>query len=279
MLSFKQLVEWLNTELVPCAKQDQSLAAWTKLAFRGDVNDYLAQFDKLTLCYPMSHDMTLQYATEPLGTAFYHSAKRANMHYGQIGMTYRDLCNYIEHYLKELKSGDLKLLTERSMSRGCYCGVCLGVSRRGCSDDGVGKMVYITITTSHELLSIYKQLGLSLPHSSPGFPDWIFIWKNNIYEGENPTRGCVLSGSQSRNTGLLPREKQKFHVFPLQNVVREYRTTFRGVWGTFVVFSPIKVSPEIRDYFYRGMCNKMCFPLLKVVRKYQTTFRGQQRGS
>ena len=129
VLSFKQLVEWLNTELVPCAKQDQSLAAWTKLAFRGDVHDYLAQFDKLTLCYPMSHDMTLQYATEPLGTAFYHSAKRANMHYGQMGMTYRDLRNYIEHYLKELKSGDLKLLTERSVSRGGF-GAMAGGSQR-----------------------------------------------------------------------------------------------------------------------------------------------------
>ena len=44
-------------------------------------------------------------------------------------MTYRDLRNYIEHYLKELKSGDLKLLTERSVSRGGF-GAMAGGSQR-----------------------------------------------------------------------------------------------------------------------------------------------------
>ena len=119
-VSFSQLVEWIRMELVPCTNPDEAMTAWQKLAFRGDVEDYLRQYDKLTLCYPLSHSLTLSQATQPLGEEFKSSARRVDMQYGMAGITHRQLRHYIELYLRELKPSDLKTLSERSLGRGGF---------------------------------------------------------------------------------------------------------------------------------------------------------------
>ena len=48
------------------------------------------------------------------------SALRVNMQYGVAEMTHRQLRQYIELYLKELKPAELKTLTERSLGCGGF---------------------------------------------------------------------------------------------------------------------------------------------------------------
>ena len=120
IVSFSQLLEWVRTELVPEADPEEAHNAWQKLAYRGDVEDYLRQYDKLTLYFPLPHQSILSQATQPLGSAFKASAKRVDMQHGKSGMTLKELRLYIELYLREMSPADSRRLAESSMIRGGY---------------------------------------------------------------------------------------------------------------------------------------------------------------
>ena len=120
LLTYQQLLEWLQTELIPSASQDEALTAWQLLAFRGTVDDYVKQLDRLTLCYPLSHSLTIAQATHPLGEECKAGVKRLDMQFGLTGMPYRQLRQYIELYLKERTPAELRSLAERSMGRGGF---------------------------------------------------------------------------------------------------------------------------------------------------------------
>ena len=84
------------------------------------MEDYLKQYDKLTLCYPLSHALTLAQATQPLGVDVKAGAQRVDMQYGREGMSHRQLRQYLELYLRELKPPEFRALTEKSMARGGF---------------------------------------------------------------------------------------------------------------------------------------------------------------
>ena len=210
-VSFSQLVEWIRMELVPCANPDEAMTAWQKLAFRGDVEDYLRQYDKLTLCYPLSHSLTLSQATQPLGEEFKNSARRVDMQYGLAGMTHRQLRHYIELYLRELKPSDLKTLSERSLGRGGFGSYSGNVSR---SRQQVHQAVVEPVReVSHE-----EWKGENVPQRPMPRPK-VRVWGEDARDGSQGVRlsrkigkgprPCWICGSDQHGMFVCPKQRHR----------------------------------------------------------------------
>ena len=120
VVTYEQLLEWLRTELVPTANPDEAFTAWQKLAYRGNIEDYLHQLDKLSLCFPLDHTLMLTQATQPLGEVCKAGLHRLDMQFGRAGLPYRKMREYIELYLQERFASKLRTLTEQAFVRGGY---------------------------------------------------------------------------------------------------------------------------------------------------------------
>ena len=209
VLTFAQLVEWLRTELVPCANPEEAMAAWQQLAYRGDVEDYLKQYDKLTLCYPLSHALTLAQATQPLGSEVKAGAQRVDMQYGREGMSHRQLRQYLEFYLRELKPHESRTLAEKSVMRGGFGAM---PSHKGRTQLRQARDVNTTLTDGEEVfteLSHGKATLMPKPLQSA-------VWGEQSKDGSlgqrrpkkigKGPRPCWVCGSDRHNMFLCPRQ-------------------------------------------------------------------------
>ena len=185
------------------------MAAWQQLAYRGDVEDYLKQYDKLTLCYPLSHALTLAQATQPLGSEVKAGAQRVDMQYRREGMSHRQLRQYLEFYLRELKPHESRTLAEKSVIRGGFGAM---PSHKGRTQLHQARDVNTTLTDREGVVtdaSYGKTTSMPKPLQSA-------VWGEELKDGSlgqrrpkkigKGPRPCWVCGSDRHNMFLCPRQ-------------------------------------------------------------------------
>ena len=76
-LSFPQLAELIQTELVPAADAQTAFIAWSRLTYTGRADAFLKQLDALVETFPLPPMSLMQMATAPLGRAFAAEVRNA----------------------------------------------------------------------------------------------------------------------------------------------------------------------------------------------------------
>ena len=84
---------------MPLADLGAATLSWRQLRFLEDVDDYLKQLDQLTTHFLLPHSTLLVMATEPLGKEAVLAVYKADQIYGNDGMLYVRLRQFIEAHL------------------------------------------------------------------------------------------------------------------------------------------------------------------------------------
>ena len=103
-LSFAQLAELVQAELVPAAESQTAFLAWSQLQYTGRPDQFLKQLDSLAETFPLPPLSLMQMATAPLGRAFAAEVRNAGLYAHPSGsIPYPRLRQIIANKLETLR--------------------------------------------------------------------------------------------------------------------------------------------------------------------------------
>ena len=104
LLSFAQLAELVQKELVPAAEAQTAFQSWAQLQYSGKPEQYLKQLDHLAETFPLPQLSMMQMATAPLGKAFAAEVRNAGLYAHPSGkIPYPRLRQIIANRLETLR--------------------------------------------------------------------------------------------------------------------------------------------------------------------------------
>ena len=100
-LSWPQLRELVQVELVPAAARGLTSAAWADLVFDGDLDKYFAKVRKMSHVYPLPPRELQIMASRPFGSTFVERVRGASAQQGPMGITLPDWETMARAYVRE----------------------------------------------------------------------------------------------------------------------------------------------------------------------------------
>ena len=100
-LSWMQLRELIQTELVPAAEKGSANAAWADLTFDGKVDEYFTKVRAMSLYHPLSPKEVQIMASRPFGSLFVERVRGSTAQQGTRGLTIPQWEAMVKAYVKE----------------------------------------------------------------------------------------------------------------------------------------------------------------------------------
>ena len=90
-LTFRQLCEWIRSELVPASSHSSSIRAWATFTFRGNLEAFFRELDNLMFYHPIEPHAAHAIAATPFGAEFVTRIENLDQDAGKGGITYPKL--------------------------------------------------------------------------------------------------------------------------------------------------------------------------------------------
>ena len=100
-LSWSQLRELVQVELVPDAAKGLTSAAWADLTFDGNLDNYFLKVRKMSHVYPLPPRELQVMASRPFGSIFVERVRGASAQQGPMGITLPDWETMVKAYVRE----------------------------------------------------------------------------------------------------------------------------------------------------------------------------------
>ena len=97
LVTYEQLLEWIQHELVPDSNLVLAYMEWSTLRYRGNVEEYMKQVDRLMEYFPIQRDTMIACLSRPIGPEFV--AELRNMDIRLEGMSDPKLKEVIRNHL------------------------------------------------------------------------------------------------------------------------------------------------------------------------------------
>ena len=97
LLTYEQLLEWIRHELVPDSNPALAYMEWNTLKFRGNVDEYMKQIERLMEYFPIQRDTMIACLAKPISSEF--AAELRNMDIRLEGMSNPKLKEVIRNHL------------------------------------------------------------------------------------------------------------------------------------------------------------------------------------
>ena len=97
LVTYEQLLEWIRHELVPDSNPALAYMEWNTLRYRGNVEEYMKQIERLMEYFPIQRDTMIACLARPISTEF--AAELRNMDIQLEGMSNPKLKEVIKNHL------------------------------------------------------------------------------------------------------------------------------------------------------------------------------------
>ena len=97
LVTYEQLLEWIRHELVPDSNPALAYMEWNTLKYRGNVEEYMKQIERLMEYFPIQRDTMIACLAKPISTEF--AAELRNMDIRLEGMSNPKLKEVIKNHL------------------------------------------------------------------------------------------------------------------------------------------------------------------------------------
>ena len=102
LVTYEQLLEWMRHELVPDSNPALPYMEWNTLRFRGNVEDYMKQIERLMEYFPIQRDTMIACLAKPISLEF--TAELRNMDIRLEGMSNPKLKEVIKNHLVSIRN-------------------------------------------------------------------------------------------------------------------------------------------------------------------------------
>ena len=101
ILSFDQLVEWMQHELVPSAVPSAAMDPWMNLKFNGNLEEYFKEVERLDVYYPVPPATAQVMATRPFGQALERRVRAADAAQNYAGLRQNQWQDIVREFVEE----------------------------------------------------------------------------------------------------------------------------------------------------------------------------------
>ena len=97
LVTYEQLLKWIRHELVPDSNPTLAYMEWNTLKYRGNVDEYMKQIERLMEYFPIQRDTMIACLAKPISSEF--AAELRNMDIRLEGMSNPKLKEIIRNHL------------------------------------------------------------------------------------------------------------------------------------------------------------------------------------
>ena len=101
ILSFDQLVEWMQHELVPSAVPSAAMDPWMNLKFKGNLEEYFKEVERLDVYYPVPPATAQVMASRPFGHALERRVRAADAAQNYVGLRPNQWQDIVREFVEE----------------------------------------------------------------------------------------------------------------------------------------------------------------------------------